>query len=77
MYVATLPLLNSDRVELPPNDKLINQFCGLERRTARAGKDSIDHSPGAHDDLCNAVAGACAFAAKKEPIGYIPVTFSC
>jgi hypothetical protein len=29
----------------------------LERRTSRQGKDSIDHSPGGHDDLVNSVAG--------------------
>jgi len=35
------------------------------RRTARSSKDSIDHSPGGHDDLANAVAGAgdCIVAA--------------
>ena len=38
--------------------RLIAQPCGLERRTARSGKDSIDHAPGAHDDIANAVAGA-------------------
>jgi hypothetical protein len=35
-----------------------NQICGLERRTARGGRDSIDHAPGAHDDIANAAAGA-------------------
>jgi len=30
----------------------------LERRTAQGGRDSIDHPPGAHDDLANAAAGA-------------------
>ena len=29
----------------------------LERRTGR-GKDAVDHAPGAHDDVANAVAGA-------------------
>jgi hypothetical protein len=33
------------------------QLVGLERRTARSGKDSIDHAPGGRDDLANAVAG--------------------
>jgi hypothetical protein len=37
--------------------KLVFQLCALERRTARGGKDSIDHVPNAHDDLANAVAG--------------------
>src|SRR5262245_64495887 len=31
---------------------------GLERRTSRGGRDSIDHAPGGHDDLANAAAGA-------------------
>ena len=33
------------------------QLAGLERRTARSGRDLIDHAPGGHDDLANAVAG--------------------
>ncbi|OSI65451.1 terminase large subunit domain-containing protein [Bradyrhizobium canariense] len=36
---------------------ITNQLCGLERRTARSGKDSIDHAPNGHDDVANAVAG--------------------
>ncbi|WP_148360629.1 hypothetical protein [Acidisphaera rubrifaciens] len=38
--------------------RLTAQLCALERRTARGGRDSIDHAPGAHDDLANAAAGA-------------------
>ena len=33
---------------------------------SRAGRDSIDHAPGAHDDLANAVAGVCALFAKQS-----------
>jgi hypothetical protein len=42
------------------NKRLVNQLCSLERRTARGGRDLIDHPqhPGAHDDLANAVSGA-------------------
>jgi hypothetical protein len=29
---------------------------------ARGGRDSIDHAPGAHDDLANAVAGLAAIS---------------
>jgi hypothetical protein len=43
------------------------QLVGLERRTARGGKDSIDHCPGAHDDVANAAAGAIVTALKKGP----------
>ena len=37
--------------------RLSAPLCSLERRTARSGRDSIDHAPGGHDDLSNAVAG--------------------
>jgi hypothetical protein len=57
-------LLNSGRVELLDHKRLVAQLCGLERRTARGGRDSIDHPPGAHDDIANAVAGAIAVAAE-------------
>jgi hypothetical protein len=53
-----LPLLNSRRVDLLDNKRLFNQISGLERRTARGGRDSIDHAPGAHDDVGNSAAGA-------------------
>jgi hypothetical protein len=59
LYLAMLPLLNSGKVDLLDNQRLISQLCGLERRTARSGKDSVDHPPGAKDDVANAVAGAC------------------
>jgi len=36
----------------------------LERRTSRAGKDSIDHVPGGHDDVANAAAGAAVIAVQ-------------
>jgi hypothetical protein len=56
-YRDLLPVLNSGRVELLEHPRLVAQLCGLERRTSRAGKDSIDHVPGGHDDLANSIAG--------------------
>ena len=44
--------------------RVLTQLVGLERRTARGGRDSIDHAPGAHDDLANAVAGLAAAAER-------------
>jgi hypothetical protein len=52
-YRDVLPLLNSGKVELLDNPRIATQFVGLERRTARSGKDSIDHAPGGHDDISN------------------------
>jgi len=57
LYRDFLPMLNSGQVDLLDNDRLVEQLVSLERRTGRSGKDSIDHSPGSHDDLANAVAG--------------------
>lgn len=56
LYTNMPPLLNS-RVELLDEPRSIAQLCSLERRTARGGRNSIDHPPGGHDDLINAVAG--------------------
>jgi hypothetical protein len=70
LYRDLLPLLNSGRIVLPKSDRLVNQLCGLERRVARSGRDSIDHGPGSHDDLANAVAGAADRVAvnRKAPL---------
>ena len=62
IYRDTLPILNSGKVELLDLPRLTAELCGLERRTARSGKDSIDHAPGAHDDVANAAAGALLMA---------------
>ena len=51
IYLDSLPLLNSAKLELLDHPRLIAQICALERRTARGGKDSIDHPPGSHDDV--------------------------
>lgn len=63
LYRDLLPLLNSRSVELLDVPKLTAQLIGLERRTARGGRDSIDHAPGRHDDVANAAAGALTLAA--------------
>jgi hypothetical protein len=63
IYQEFLAPLNSGRIELLDHPRLISQLCALERRTGRGtGRDSIDHPPGAHDDVVNAVAGALVLA---------------
>jgi hypothetical protein len=57
LYGDLLSILTAGRVELLDNSRLAAQLSGLERRSARSGKESIDHTPGGHDDLANAVAG--------------------
>ena len=58
IYREFLPRLNSGTVELLDVPRLHAQLAGLERRTARGGRDSIDHVPGGHDDVANAACGA-------------------
>jgi hypothetical protein len=64
-YLTMLPALNSGKVELLENKRLISQLCALERRTARSGKDTVDHpaGPNYHDDVVNAAALALVGAA--------------
>jgi hypothetical protein len=66
IYLATLPIINSRRCDLLDHKRLHVQLLGLERRTARGGRDSIDHAPGAHDDVANAAMGALVLAAAPR-----------
>jgi hypothetical protein len=45
----------------------------LERSTRSGGRDSVDHPPGAHDDVSNAVAGVLARIAVG---GGVELTFA-
>jgi hypothetical protein len=65
LYRDLLPAINSRKIDLLDHPRLLTQLVGLERRTARGGRDSIDHAPGAHDDLANAVAGLCGCTRRK------------
>jgi hypothetical protein len=67
IYADLMPLINSRAIDLLDHDRLVTQFMSLERRTARGGRDSIDHAPGSHDDIANAVAGALV-TAYIEPV---------
>jgi hypothetical protein len=72
IYRDLLPILNSGRLELLDLPRLVSQICSLERRTARGGRDSIDHSPGGHDDVANCAGGAAvmALAYKNAPLSF-------
>src|SRR5262245_19821130 len=55
-------------VDLLEHDRLVTQLTSLERRTSRGGRDSIDHAPGGHDDIANAVAGALVTVYKNPGV---------
>jgi hypothetical protein len=66
IYLEALPLLNGRRVELLDDDRAIGQICSLERRTARSARESVDHAPGGHDDVANAILGAAWLAGRRQ-----------
>lgn len=66
LYLELLAAINSGRIELPPCEKTKRQLAGLERRTSRSGRDSIDHGPNGHDDRSNAIAGLLALSKQRR-----------
>jgi hypothetical protein len=73
LYISLLPTINSGRCRLLDDARLVSELCSLERRTARSGKDSVDHRPGAHDDVANCVAGVLVdLVVKAAPVRFTP-----
>ena len=68
LYVEALALINSGRIELLDDPRLVVQIASLERRTARGGRNSVDHAPGGHDDLANVVCALAVQLAVKPPV---------
>lgn len=68
LYLSLQALVSMRQVQIPDNDRLFQQLMSLERRTRSGGRDSVDHPPGMHDDLANAVAGVCATAYSSRVI---------
>ncbi|WP_322407434.1 terminase large subunit [Idiomarina sp. PL1-037] len=68
IYAEMLPLINSQRVQLPDIQRLTNELTGLERRNASGGKPKIDHAPNQHDDMINSVAGALVLANERRKL---------
>jgi hypothetical protein len=65
LFRDLLPLLNSYKIVLPRNDRLVSQITSLERRVSAGGRETITHGDRGHDDLAN----ACAGAAKASRYG--------
>jgi hypothetical protein len=66
IYVSFLPIVNAGRCELLDNTRMYNQLLGLDRRISRGGHETIDHSPGTHDDLANVCAGVMDLMLSKR-----------
>jgi hypothetical protein len=64
LYLEGLPLFTRGLVSIPDHAQLIRELRLLERRTARSGKDSVDHGVGGSDDHSNVLFGAMHLAVK-------------
>jgi hypothetical protein len=73
IYLSALPLFTGRRCDVLDIPKLRAQLAGLERRRRAGGRDVVDHSPGAHDDLANACCGALATAAAGATAHVAPL----
>ena len=74
LYLNFLPHLNGKTIRLLDIPRAINQIASLERRTARGGRDSVDHPPQGHDDIANAIAGLAFVAINRHEL--VPASFS-
>lgn len=73
LYLEALPLFARGEIELPALRGLLVELAHLERRTARGGRDSVDHPPRGHDDLANAVAGVANLLAGRQRSQWLPM----
>jgi hypothetical protein len=79
IYLEALPMFAQGAIRLLDNRALLTELRQLERRTARAGKDSVDHPPSGHDDLANSACGAlvaAAFGAGRIPSDAVIAAYS-
>jgi hypothetical protein len=74
LYLEMLPRVNAGTVELPNDASLLRELRGLERRRGTAGRDRIDHRPGAYDDRANAIAGAIRAVGTGRAPGDLGIT---
>ena len=57
LYLEGLPNFTRGTVSIPNHPLLIRELRKLERRTARSGKDSVDHGLSGSDDHANVLFG--------------------
>ncbi|WP_447979027.1 hypothetical protein [Candidatus Nitrospira bockiana] len=66
LYLEAEPLFATGAARILDQRTLHTELLQLERRAGRAGRDSVDHPPGAHDDFANAACGALVEADKAQ-----------
>jgi len=73
LYLEALPHFNRGAVSIPNHEQLLRELRGLERRTHRSGKDTVDHGQRGSDDFANALCGAMyvAFTETRRPRAWV------
>lgn len=67
-YLELLPVVNAGRLRLLDRAQLLRELRGLERRRGTAGRDTVGHPNGGHDDGAAALAGVVAMlAGSRDP----------
>lgn len=74
IYVELLPAVNARQCLLLDEPRLLAQLLGLERRTARGGRDSVDHAAHGRDDVANAAAGALQLVQGRGALQFASAT---
>jgi hypothetical protein len=64
IYLEVLAPFSANKIRLLDHERLINQFCALERRALPGGGERVDHPKGLHDDIAVAASGALWRASK-------------
>jgi hypothetical protein len=72
IYLEALPLFARGEVELPDLRPLLVELASLERRTARGGRDSVDHPRGGRDDRANVACGVLVELAGRKVAAFKP-----
>lgn len=62
LYLEALPAFNRSAVSIPDHAVMLRELRGLERRTHRSGRDTVDHGTRGSDDYANSLVGALYLA---------------
>jgi hypothetical protein len=68
LYLEGAVLFARGLVSIPDQAQLLRELRLLERRTARSGKDSVDHGVGGSDDYANSLFGAMYVAVQAAAL---------
>jgi hypothetical protein len=70
LYLHTLPSWTSSMVSMVDCQRAVDQICGLRRKVASGGKESVVHLGNQHDDFANVVAGVLYRLTPREAVAW-------